>query len=209
MVRITNLKFVLKELTSFREIKRKCMEAIKENTNFPDTNRRAVSLLALHFFWVAIFICWNPGAHPHVNRSTGTWTPHLKTHLKMHQFLPTNVPAILWFPNTPQNKTILSNTQIKWPVRKNRMVAPNFWWKDIILPELYNLNSIIRKLGKLQCHWPVLLASSKDTKDKAQELPNVKETEEAGQLYGMWDAGCRSRMAAGPCLWGQLMKADR
>ena len=144
MVRITNLKFVLKELTSFREIKRKCMEAIKENTNFPDTNRRAVSLLALHFFWVAIFICWNPGAHPHVNRSTGTWTPHLK----MHQFLPTNVPAILWFPNTPQNKTILSNTQIKWPVRKNRMVAPNFWWKDIILPKLYNLNSIIRKIGQ-------------------------------------------------------------
>ena len=78
MVRIT-INFVLNELTDFREIKRKCMETIKENTNFPDTNRRTVSLLALHLFCVAIFICQNPGAHPHVSRSTGTLTPHLKT----------------------------------------------------------------------------------------------------------------------------------
>lgn len=188
MVRITNLKFVLKELTSFREIKRKCMEAIKENTNFPDTNRRAVSLLALHLFWVAIFICWNPGAHPHVNRSTGTWTPHLKTHLKMHQFLPTNVPAILWFPNTPQNKTILSNIQIKWPVRKNRMVAPNFWWKDIILPKLYNLNSIIRKIGQAT----VSLASPPcEFQGYKGQGPGAAQCKgDRGSRTAVWNVGC-------------------
>lgn len=49
MVRIIVLNFVLNELTDYREIKRKCMEAIKENTDLPDTTEGLFSF-ALHLF---------------------------------------------------------------------------------------------------------------------------------------------------------------
>lgn len=71
--------------------------------------------------------------------------------------------------------------------------AQHFLWKDIIPPKLYNLNSIIRKIGQAT----VSLASPPQKyqghkgQGVAQELPSVKETEEAGQLRGMWDPGCR------------------
>jgi hypothetical protein len=89
--------------------------------------------------------------------------------------------------------------------------AQHFLWKDIMPPKLYNLNSIIRKIGQAT----VSLASPPQKyqghtgQGVAQERPNVKETEEAGQLHGMRGPGCGRRMAAGPRLWGQLIKANR
>lgn len=55
-VRITVLNFVLNELTDYREIKRKCMEAMKENTNLPDTTEGLfLSLLYISSEWQFLF----------------------------------------------------------------------------------------------------------------------------------------------------------
>ena len=89
--------------------------------------------------------------------------------------------------------------------------AQHLLWKDIILPKVYNLNSIMRKPGRgtESLASPLQKYQGREGQEMAQELSRVKETEEAGQLNGMWDPGWERQTAAGKCLWGQLMKVDR
>lgn len=61
--------------------------------------------------------------------------------------------------------------------------------KDIILPKLYNLNSIMRKHGQgtESLASPLQKYEGHEGQEMVQELSRVKKTEEVGQLNGMWD----------------------